>query len=418
MQDIIKYFFGFYSINSFRKKLHNPLYKNYFFLLLNSIFSAGFGAIFWFFAALTYSQGDVGIVTALISAMGLLMSLSRIGLDQSIIRFFPEEDKSKLFSISIYISTFFLIIGGIIFIISIELVSPELSIVSNIPSIFLIFLVFDSLFTFTNITFIAIRKAEYAFIQTLVMGMRIPLLFLLNGTGIIGLFSSIGLSYIFSSCFSLFILSKCRIKFVKVESGLINKIFSFSLGSYISSLLITTPNQLLPLMVLNNLGAENTAIYYIVYSIASVIFIIPNAFSTSLFVEGSHGIELKKNAFSNILIILGMLLPIIVLIILFGKELLNFIGSDYIDGYYLLVLLSISSIFVTFFSLYYSMMRVQKNIKGLIIFGFIIFSLILLLSYFFFPSFGINSPGYAWIITYGLISIFIIIILRRRPSFQ
>ena len=55
--------------------------------------------------------------------------------------------------------------------------------------------------------------------------------------------------------------------------------------------------MILPIMVLNVLGAEQAAYYYIAYAIAALLFMIPSAISMSLFVEGSHGeegVELAK----------------------------------------------------------------------------------------------------------------------------
>lgn len=73
--------------------LRDPLYKSSYFIMLTSISNAGFGFLFWILAARLYPKEDVGVATALISSMALLVLLSRFGLDQSIIRFFPERDK-------------------------------------------------------------------------------------------------------------------------------------------------------------------------------------------------------------------------------------------------------------------------------------------------------------------------------------
>ena len=99
-----------------KKYLNDPLYKNSFFIMLTSISNAGFGFFFWMLAAKLYPKEDVGIATALISSMALLVLLSRFGLDQSLIRFFPERDKGSVFSTSVAITTFFAVLFGIIFI--------------------------------------------------------------------------------------------------------------------------------------------------------------------------------------------------------------------------------------------------------------------------------------------------------------
>ncbi|HEY0196027.1 MAG TPA: hypothetical protein VGC02_00495, partial [Methanobacterium sp.] len=64
------------------------MYQNSFYLLLTLVSGAVLGFIFWIIAAKIYSQQEVGINTALISAVNLLAMISFLGLDQSIIRFF------------------------------------------------------------------------------------------------------------------------------------------------------------------------------------------------------------------------------------------------------------------------------------------------------------------------------------------
>ena len=78
-----------------KQHLKDPLYKNSFFIMLTSISSSGFGFVFWMLAAKLYPKEDAGIATALISSMTLLVLLLRFGLDQSIIRFFPEGRQKR-----------------------------------------------------------------------------------------------------------------------------------------------------------------------------------------------------------------------------------------------------------------------------------------------------------------------------------
>ena len=59
--------------------MKDPLYRISFFIMLTSISNAGFGFIFWMLAAKLYPKEDVGIATALISAMSLPVLLSRLG---------------------------------------------------------------------------------------------------------------------------------------------------------------------------------------------------------------------------------------------------------------------------------------------------------------------------------------------------
>ncbi|MCK4736330.1 MAG: oligosaccharide flippase family protein [Methanophagales archaeon] len=79
-------------IKELKQHLNDPLYKNSFFLVLSRVFNVACGFFFWMLAARLYSINDVGLATALISSSGLLILLTRFGLDQSIIRFFPVRN--------------------------------------------------------------------------------------------------------------------------------------------------------------------------------------------------------------------------------------------------------------------------------------------------------------------------------------
>lgn len=54
-----------------RQHLHDPLFRNAYFLMAGSITGAGSGFVFWRIAAWLYSSADVGIASAVISAMRL-----------------------------------------------------------------------------------------------------------------------------------------------------------------------------------------------------------------------------------------------------------------------------------------------------------------------------------------------------------
>ena len=74
-----------------RQHLHDPLFKNAYFLMGNTLLSAGAGFFFWIFAARFYAPEDVGLGSALISAAGLLSMLSMLGFDIGLIRYLPRE---------------------------------------------------------------------------------------------------------------------------------------------------------------------------------------------------------------------------------------------------------------------------------------------------------------------------------------
>ena len=125
--------------------------------------------------------------------------------------------------------------------------------------------------------------------------------------------------------------------------------------------------------------------------------------STSLLVEGSHGEVLKKTVLKSIFTIFLLLTPSVIILYFSGELVLQLVGKDYAGrGLNLLRLMALSSFFVAICEIYSSIRRIQKDMKGLILLGALIFVLLLELSYTFIPKLGLPGVGYAWIISYGV----------------
>jgi len=164
----------------------DPLYKNSFFIMLSSITNAGFGFFFWMIAARLYSAEDVGIATALLSSLNLIILFSRLGFDYSIIRFFPKGNKSRILSTSIVISTSFAILFGILFIAFVDVFFSKLHPLRNLmfSAVFLMTAAVSSVTSLTAQSFIALRRGELYFLQNLAAGSRILFLFFLTFLGL------------------------------------------------------------------------------------------------------------------------------------------------------------------------------------------------------------------------------------------
>lgn len=390
-----------YGIISYLK---DSLFKNSIYIMLSSISSASFGLIFWMLAAKYYPPEEVGIATALISSMSLIVLISNFGLDFSLIRFIPINDKSNIFNTTAIVTTFFVVIIGIIFITNVDLFSPEISILKTSlnATLYLIFLVASSMVSLMGTTFIAIRNAKFQFIQSIIVGSRVLFIIPLGILGARGIFGAVGISFILAFGLASILLAKSGIRYnLTIDQKFLNKSFYFSAGNYIASIFIAAPNMILPIMVLNILGPEQAAYYYTTYAIASLLFMIPNAISMSLFVEGSHGKALKNNVIKSIMYTISLLIPIGSIIYLFAGWILGHIGFDYATyGLDFLKVMIFASLFVGINSIFYSIKRIQKDVKWLIILSSLIFVLLLGLSYVFMITYGIVGVGYAWIITY------------------
>jgi O-antigen/teichoic acid export membrane protein len=398
--------------------LKDPLYKNSLFILFTMIISGLFGFIFWIIAAKFYSQEDVGLNTALISTVILISLLSYLGLDQSIIRFFPDGDKLKILITSTIIITVTTLIFGVIFVAGINIWSPKLAIIQNYLIPYFVALVAFSLTQPTAQTFIALRESKYYLYQNIFLGSRVLLIFL-PFLGEMGIFLSFGIASVIAIIFSFYSIYKFKLKridnerILNIDWDYIKQSFHFSGGNYFFVILFTAPNYILPIMVLNVLGSDQTAYYYIAYTIGSTLYMISAAFGTSLFVEGSHGESLKKNTLKSFLAIFLILTPLAVIIYIFGGYFLGLIGTNYINGFNLLKAIVVSSFFYAICMIFFSISRVQNNMKDLLLISGITFILIIGLSYPLMIKFGIIGIGYSIIISYFVASIIILYKIRK-----
>jgi len=394
-------------IETFTRLYKDPIYKSSLFILLSSLSNAGFGFLFWIMAAKLYPKDQLGIAIALISSINLLVTFTRFGLDQSMVKYFAIGDKSKIICTTIIVTTLFAILFGVVFIMGIDIWSPELHNIKSFSIIYLAFLGTSSIISLTGLSFLVWGKSEYFLLQNLLLASRIILLFPLVSLGSFGVLDSLGLASIIALIVSFYLLSKLGLILTRIDRKFLVDSFHLSAGIYACDTIMNIPFMVLPLLILNLLGSESTANYYISYSMASLLFMVPNAFSLSLFIEGSKAEALGKNIIKALCATFIILAPLIVILYFFGNNLLRFVGKDYVNGVPLLNLLIFSSFFYSVISVFQSINKIQKDITNLIRFSCLYSILLLGLIYIFIIKFGFIGVGYAWVLAYGIMTLII-----------
>lgn len=408
----------FQNAANIAQHLHDPLFNNSIFIMLASLSSAGFGFMFWVLAAKTYATEDVGTATAIISSMGLIMMLAKLGLDASMIRFFPGNDKKKIFSTAIIVVTCFALLFGTIFIICVDLLAPELRLLKSPANaaLFLIFLAANSATALSCISFVAVRKASLQLFQSIIVSSRILFLIPLAVLGTMGIFCSLGISLLIALITAYILLARSGVRpgFI-ADWKFLDESFHYSAGSYIAGLFIAGPGLILPVMVLNMLGAKQAAYYFIAYAVATLLFKIPAAVSTSLFVEGSYGEDIKKTAARSVLFTYLLLIPASFIMYLCSHWVLAAIGAEYAaEGVSLLQVMVVSGLLAGLNSTYFAVQRIRKDMKGLIALSAVIGGGILGAGYVLMPTFGVLGAGYAWVAGNGIGNLLVAIMFWMR----
>lgn len=403
------------NFSEVRQHLEQPLIRNSFFIMASSFVAAGFGFFFWMIAARFYSQADVGVATALMSSMGLLILISRLGLDQSVIRFFPSRDKNRVLGTAVLVPTAIALGAGVFFIAAVDVLAPELAVVRTIAPLYLAILGAYSIVWVFEGALNALRKSEYYFALNLLYGTRILFLVPLVSLGAMGIFGAFGLSFILGLILALILLARCSVRPTPcVDRPFLREAWQFSAGAYIAGILMSAPNMVIPIMVLHVLGAESTANYYITYAIVSILFMIPYAFTTSLFVEGSHGGEMKRSVLRTLASMFALLIPAIIVLSLFGEPILGLIGKDYVEGMALLRVLALSALFVSVCQTFISIAKVRNDIRSLVVLSGFVSIALLGLGYALMNRFGLIGMGYAWFATYAAGTLLVGLILKKK----
>ena len=397
------------------------LYSNAFYLMITNIMGGLLGFVFWIIVARFYSPEDVGLASALIAAVSLLAGFTHLGMDKALVRFLLRsgEDANSLINTVLTVVMLASILGIVIFIIGLNLWSPALLFIRQNFFYLAAFVIFTVGFNVAHLLdqiFNAERRAGFIAAKSTIFGLLKLFLAILLAAYFqsFGIFGSWGISLLVALLVSILIFFP-RVRsgyrpFLAVRKKVLKEIMGFSLVNYIADFFWGASALVLPLMVLNLLGAEQTAYFYITWSVGSVSMVISGAVATSLFAEGSYDEErLGLNIWRGVKLIAITLVPIVVLILAIAPQLLILFGGSYSEsGTGLLRIMAISALPWSISVIYLSKLRVEKQLKLLITFTMFTVVLVLGLAYFLIPRIGINGVGFAWLATHGIIALVVI----------
>lgn len=397
------------------------LYRNALYLIMSNLVVPITGFIFWVIVARIYLPEEVGLASAVIAVITLLATLSTLGLEFAVIRFLPQSDNNTNLKINSYLTVSILsaLFFCVIFLIGLKVWSPALLFLYHETVFLTTFVIFTITYTVCMIVvniFVARRRAGFALLHSFILAtLRLPLpVILAFFFGTFGILASWGLSWITALVVSLLILLP------KVEPGyrplpvirwsVVREIAHFSFTNYLANLLWMIPSLVLPIMVLNMLGSELNAYFYIAWTVGNVLATIPLSISMSLFAEGSTDEKsLRANIKRSFKLTFIILVPAVMLMLFFADKLLLIFGATYSqEGAMLLRVLALAALPIGVNYIYISIKRVQKKLAALMGVGTFIVTATLVASYLLLPQISIIGGGVAWLGSQGALALWII----------
>ncbi len=387
----------------------SSLLVNSYYLMATNVVTAGFGFLFWTAAARLYPPGEVGLAAAAISAVGLVSTLSGLGLDYAIVRFLPAAaDPHGIINSSLTIGAGAALTLSAVFLAGLGVWSPALL---PLREDLLVALSLVGAAVFTTITslltgaYLARKRAGLVLAQASVFSITKVLLALglstvAGAAGLLGAWT-LGLALAVASGISIFLPRAEGVRHgfrVTLRREVINDMAHFASANYLSTLLWSGPGLLLPLLVINMMGSAANAHFYIAWSIGGLLAMVPMAVSWSLFAHGAHDDrQLVRHTLEGARLALLLLVPGIVGVFLLGDRVLLLFGRSYSEeGIRLLWMLALSTLPMTVNFLFFSVRRVQQRMGGVIASTVWILVVTLGLSAVLLPRMGLVGVGVSW----------------------
>ncbi len=400
--------------NGFLKDKYNQimgdsLYKNSIYLMASSGVMAGFGFFFWLICARLFAAEDIGLATTIISIMGLIASISVLGLNSGLIRYLPtSKEKNKKINTCFTVVALVAVIVSSIFLLGIEKFSPSLMFIKHNIILSFAFIFFVAIYSMSSIiesVFMAFRSAKFILLKNTIFSvLKLGLPFVFIALGIVGAFGIFGAymtaAFIGFGVVFLILIYKFKYKprFVFYDDVL-TKIGKYSFVLYLAGFIGGLTSTLMPLIITNTINPETTAYYFMAMQIVSLLFVVSSATTSSLFAEGSNNQKsLKKNVLKSIWIIAVLLIPAILLTFLFGHFILEAFGEQYsAQGLNFLKMMTASAVLVAVNSVFGSVFKVKKRVMGIIIASIVSVTIILGLSLILLKQYGLMGIAYAYL---------------------
>jgi O-antigen/teichoic acid export membrane protein len=272
------------------------LVRNSLYLMLSSGLQAALGFTFWVIMARLFSTADVGRASSLVTATSLVAILSLFGLNSTLARFLPtSKDRDALITAAVILVAACGAGFGLIYLLLTPVLAPRLAFVEHRPAMVAGFVLLTSAAAvnlLTDSVFIASRKASYcALTDGGVSGItKIASGLILAGTGAYGLFSACAAGFATAAVVSLALIAIALHWRPSLTASFraLKPLLRFSSANYAGNVCTLLPTLVVPLIVLDRLGASAAAYYFVAFQIATLLYSAVYAIEQVFLAEGSH----------------------------------------------------------------------------------------------------------------------------------
>ncbi len=359
----------------YRNFLADSLFRNSVYLMVSTVIMAILGFFFWLLCARLYTPEQIGIGTALISAMSLISYLSLLGFNSTFVRFLPKsEQRNEKINTGLILVLITAAFGATGYVLGLPVFAPGLDFVRQNPMYafgFVVLVALAAINLLTDSVFIAYRAAKYnLLINTVMSAVKLLSPLAVVGLGAYGIFLASGAAAFVALVLSIYFMMRSfsYVPKLVISRSIIKQVLSFSSASYVANLLNILPTLTLPIIIIGKLGAAQAGYFYLAFMVANLLYTVAYSVSQSLFAEGSHfEHELAALVKRSVLILAAIILPSSLVLAVAGKWLLFIFGKNYSGAASVtLTILSLAAPAVAVYVVAVVLLRVSKQIYSLI----------------------------------------------------
>jgi O-antigen/teichoic acid export membrane protein len=400
--------------------MHDSLRRSSSFLLGSSAVGSVFGFVFWLLCAHLTSSTQIGYAASLLAYVNLYSTITTLGFTNAVIRFLPHHKNRDAYFGTVSAITFnSSLILGAGFLYAIKYFSPKLLFAVTSPQIFglmLLIIVISSLSNVADAALLAQKDAKSIFLKVIWQSpIRVLLPFVFFKLDLKTMLIVYAVSSLIGLIYEYRILYRKHHKRFVVDTTSLVGSYRFTAGNFMGTIFGILPTSLVPIIILNQLGASLAAYAYVALQFASLLSLISSASAQAYLSEASndhsdhyipHLVKALKNLYS-------LLLPAAFVMAVAGAQALRFYGHAYYSGgAVLLILLCGSSIFVGINWLGDSLLNVQKRPFAYGVMNFINAALVIAIVRFTAHN-GLSAVGWGWLSAQAL-TVVIYLVLQGK----
>ena len=409
--------------------VNDSLYRNSSFLILNSAITAALGFVFWVLASRLFPASAVGTTSTVVSALTFAVMAGTVGLPNTLIRFLAgERDKVRLLATSGATAA---VAGAVVAVVWCAVPShfgvPLARVAPGWPMVpvFVVITALGSVGVVAQSAIIALRKSKWVVVEntagSLVKLLLLPLGIGFGAAGLFGLyFAALAIATIGSIVILRYEVGSSVSRWVRgVDLRCLAHCRSFAAGNHVAALVALLPTTVLPIIVLNRLGARQAAFFAMPLMIVALLNVIPSMASQSLFAEASADeASLRAQTRRTLLGVYAILVPGVIVLCVLAQPVLSIFGPDYArNGTRCLQLLALSGMFAGFNYVADVVLNARKQVKSYVFLNTagtvcaIGFPVV-------FMGSGLTGVGFGWFvgqIGYSLLALGTLAYVRARP---